>query len=523
MTRGRADLLSAVLGPHEPRIVEALADRSSPVRVARRCADLAELLAVAESGVGDAALLSADRPAHDALDAEVVARLVADGVAVVCLVPRGDAAARARVQALGAHVVLDDDVDDDVLRDGLRTARDVLRGGRAGGASAGARSDADGGSAAPSAGAGAPGPGTIGTGATARLDVGSVPGPPGPDGGTVLRTAGGAGALHPPSPADARHPLPGPGAEQADAGRDPAGPPRREPGRLVVVWGPPGAPGRTTVAVNLASELARAPGVLPRGATVTDVEVLLVDADTHAPAVGQHLALLDESSGLALAARAASQGRLTAHVLAGCAPYVSAGLRVLSGIGRASRWPEVPASALPAVWRAARELVDVVVVDCASSLEQDESLVYDTRAPQRNAATLGALAEADVVVVVGGCDPVSVQRLVVALDELRASGLGVAAERVVVVNRARPSATGGRPTAVLHDALVRFAGVVPDVVVPEDVAVDAALLAGRSLAEHAPGSPARRALLDLASRWRAHATAVRVPAGRTRTAVPTGG
>jgi hypothetical protein len=45
---------------------------------------------------------------------------------------------------------------------------------------------------------------------------------------------------------------------------------------LAAVWGPKGAPGRTTVAVNLAFEAAAAGG-----------EVLLVDADTYGGAVAQ--------------------------------------------------------------------------------------------------------------------------------------------------------------------------------------------------------------------------------------------
>ena len=50
-----------------------------------------------------------------------------------------------------------------------------------------------------------------------------------------------------------------------------------------------------------------------------------------------------------------------------------------------------------------RVVADLVVVDCAAPLEQDEELVFDTAAPRRNAATLVALECADEVVVVGGC------------------------------------------------------------------------------------------------------------------------
>src|SRR3954447_4820088 len=53
-------------------------------------------------------------------------------------------------------------------------------------------------------------------------------------------------------------------------------------GRVVAVWGPTGAPGRSTVAVALASELAQ-----------LGVSALLVDADVYGGVVAQLLGLLD--------------------------------------------------------------------------------------------------------------------------------------------------------------------------------------------------------------------------------------
>src|SRR4029453_12991860 len=76
-------------------------------------------------------------------------------------------------------------------------------------------------------------------------------------------------------------------------------------GRLVAVWGPTGAPGRTTIAVNLAAEAA----LLGRSA-------LLADADTYGGAVAQVLGLLDEAPGLAGAARSANNGQLDLPALA---------------------------------------------------------------------------------------------------------------------------------------------------------------------------------------------------------------
>jgi MinD-like ATPase involved in chromosome partitioning or flagellar assembly len=286
------------------------------------------------------------------------------------------------------------------------------------------------------------------------------------------------------------------GAPEPVPERPPVATPSRA-GALVAVWGPTGAPGRTTLAVNLAAELAAAPG-RRRDAAQPPREVLLVDADTYGGTVAQVLGLLDEAPGIAAAARAAGTARLDAAALAALTPRLGPGLRVLTGLSRADRWPELPASSLEGVWPACRALADVTVVDCGFSIEQDEALTYDTRAPQRNAATLSALGAADLVVVVGAGDPVGLQRLVRALGAL--AELGLPAARRVVVNRVRASASGPRPAQAVRDALRRYAGVPDAVVLPEDqAACDAALLHGRTLAEQAPSSALRRAVARLAA------------------------
>ena len=231
--------------------------------------------------------------------------------------------------------------------------------------------------------------------------------------------------------------------------------------------------------------------------------VVLADADTYASSVTSRLGLLDDAPGLAAAARSAGQGVLDVVTLAGHSPVVLPGLRVLTGITRASRWPELPASSLDVVFQRCRELAAWTVVDCGPVLETDELLMYDTRAPQRNGATLSALHAADVVVVVGGADPVGLQRLVRGLEDLRDAPVPVPAARAVVVNRVRVSAVGRRAEAQVRDALARYGGVGDAHLVPDDPAgLDAALLSGRVLAECAPASPARAAFEDLAARVR---------------------
>ena len=270
----------------------------------------------------------------------------------------------------------------------------------------------------------------------------------------------------------------------------PVRPPPAAPGRgrIVAVWGPTGAPGRTTVAVGLADESAR-----------LGVATLLVDADVYGGVVAQILGLLDESAGLAAACRTAGDGRLDGPALAGLAWQVRPGLRVLTGPARADRWPELRPAALTAVLGQARHLAALTVLDCAFCLEQDEELAYDTAAPRRNGATLAALEAADTVVCVGGADPVGLQRLVRALADLRETLPGV--EPVVVVNRLRPSVVPGDPVREITAALARYAGVTAPAFLPAAPAVvDTALRTGATLAEAAPDSPLRRAIADLARR-----------------------
>lgn len=289
------------------------------------------------------------------------------------------------------------------------------------------------------------------------------------------------------------------------AGTAPGAPDRS--GSVVAVWGPVGAPGRTTTAVELAAELAGLGG--HRGGRrrrrrdappPPEESALLVDADTYGSCIASRLGLLDDAPGLAAVARAAGQGTLDLATLARHAPVVEGRLRVLTGITRAARWPELPASALEVVLERARSLADWTVVDCGPSVEADELLMYDTHAPQRNGATLAALQAADVVVVVGAADPVGIQRLVRGLEDLAEAPVPVPATRVVVANRVRSSAVGPDPARAVGDALQRYAGVGDAHAVPDDGAgLDAALLAGRTLAEHAPSSPAREAFAGLAA------------------------
>ncbi|MGY1641319.1 MinD/ParA family protein [Geodermatophilus sp. SYSU D00703] len=137
-------------------------------------------------------------------------------------------------------------------------------------------------------------------------------------------------------------------------------------------------------------------------------------------------------------------------------------------------------------------------MDCAFSLEEDEELSFDTAAPRRNGVTLTVLEAADTVLCVSGADPVALQRSIRALGDLRDVLPDV--DPVVVVNQVRRGPVPGDPRREIAEALERFAGHEVAFFLPADRrATDAALAAGRTLAEVATASPLRSELRALAA------------------------
>ncbi|MDQ2797991.1 MAG: chromosome partitioning protein [Actinomycetota bacterium] len=422
----------------EERLVTTLARGTPAVEIVRRCVDIVDLLAVAASGQGRAALVSS---AVRRFDADAVDRLLAAAVIPIGVVPRGDTGAEDRMRALGVVHLVPDDADAAVV------ASVVVEAVRTGGAD-------------PS---------------TQALTPSQRPMRSFADPSTSMAIPPGAGD---PVPLDE--------------------PSRR--GTVVAIWGPTGAPGRTTVAVTLADELSR-----------LGAAGLLVDADVYGGTVAAVLGLLDESPGLAAACRQASGQRIDAGALAALCWQLGPHLRVLTGLPLASRWPELRPAAIGSVLSAARALADFTIIDCGFCLETDEELSFDTLAPRRNGATLAVLDDADLILVVGGADPVGMQRLVRGLAELR--DVEIAAPVWVVLNRVRPGAVPGNTEIELRSALERFAGRAPTALLPVDVrSVDAALATGRLLSESSPASPLRHAIVELAAKL----AGVPVPTTRRR-------
>lgn len=410
--------------------VTALERLHTPVTVDRRCADLAELIAAAQTTRADAALIIGGT---EQLTAAVLAGLGDQGLNVV--VVSEVAAERQRLTGLGS-VCFSDDADPEQLAEALADPQGVAGGSAE-------EPPADG----------------LSADEFTRLmetngmvdDLGHEASEPVQPGKAVGQVAG-----------------------------------------ITTVWGAAGSPGRTTVAVNIAAELA-----------ISGARTLLIDADTYASSIAVHLGLLQESAGLAQACRAADLRRLDPVGLAAAATTVMLGnrrLTVLTGLPRADRWTEVRAHALELVLAQARADYDHIIIDTAPWIEHDEELSLDSAgtAAQRNAATRTALIHADTVFAVGGADPVGFARLIKAVQEMT-ENLPQAPEPQVIVNQLRKEVIGRSPRRQLSDAWAQLGpgGSIGSFLPWDQEACDLALRSGEVLAESGKNSGLRRHIASL--------------------------
>jgi MinD-like ATPase involved in chromosome partitioning or flagellar assembly len=462
----RLRIITAGIGaPWESALVQACQDGIVRAVVIQRCYDVGDLLAVAAAGKAELALVAAGMRW---LDRETVVRLGSTGLAIVGVVPAGDEDAERRLRQLGIEHVAQSTARPGTL---MELARAALAGrpGLPFGADAGDR-------------AGGPDH-PAGAGIATRVRRPAAPSHPAGEAspGRV------GGARRDPSPPVAEQAQPH--TVPADLADHAATEPMERRNALVVVWGPKGAPGRTTVAVNLAFEATRFAG-----------ETLLVDADTYGGSVSQTLGFLEDHPGLAWAARLASRGELDAPKLWQATRRAGlAGPRVLSGLPRADLWTEVR----PGTWESLIELFrlcfQLTVVDVGFCLEEEEELLHDHVRFRRNTVSRLALQRADQVVAVARADPVGLHDFVRGYRQVRE--LGVDASRVrVVVNQVRGGMFGGDAPTQIKAAIGQYLGLEASVFVPYDrAAVDAALRVGKALREVQPGAAMQQAVAALAA------------------------
>ncbi len=161
---------------------------------------------------------------------------------------------------------------------------------------------------------------------------------------------------------------------------------------------------------------------------------MLVDLDTWGASVAQVLGLVDEAPGVAAAARASEQGTLDVPGLARLAPEVVPGLRVLTGLPKADRWPELRVAAIEDILRLSRGVVDHVVVDVGvrGRGRRGAELRHGRSSPQRLDPHRAGVCRPPRRR--GAADPVGLQRLVRAVQDV---AVLPSPRPTVVVNKVR--------------------------------------------------------------------------------------
>lgn len=257
-----------------------------------------------------------------------------------------------------------------------------------------------------------------------------------------------------------------------------------ECGLVVVVWGPQGAPGRTTVALGIADALAR------RGS-----RVCLVDADTFAPSIALALGMVEDASGLVAACRLADMGTLRSDSLGAVMTEVRPGLLLLSGVSAPDRGSDVRPAALEQVIEVLRTCVDVVVVDAGFCLDAVEDTVWSR---PRNAVERAVVPLADHLLAVADSSAFGAARLALAWPDLQALATGpVEVVRNRVPTRGRRA---GVPSRGSWLQAVHAAGIEANLhELPADRTAARAWSHGLTVGEMAPRSRLHHALTSLAA------------------------
>ena len=253
--------------------------------------------------------------------------------------------------------------------------------------------------------------------------------------------------------------------------------------QLVSVWSPPGSPGKTTLALSVAAELAE-----------SGKRVFLLDADTWAPSLDLQLGLAEHPAGLAAACRLIAQERFDQEQLERLSTPMSVGagcLTVMTGLSSESRWAEVSAEKIDDLIMVACHNFDFVVLDIGSPISP--ALVSLASPVERNAVSRWAVTYSDKVIAICGADPVSVARFLTSYSEL--TELSPKGQVLTLVNRLRTSVLGSSAKQQITQTLARMGQIEVNGFIPDDpAAADAAIKDSVPIALGMRSSQARLAI-----------------------------
>ncbi len=189
-----------------------------------------------------------------------------------------------------------------------------------------------------------------------------------------------------------------------------ATPGRQTSQRLILVMGAKGGVGTTTIAVNLAVQVAEK----------VRRRTLLVDL---ARPLGQAHLMLNLTPRFTVRDAVENLHRLDSHFFAGLLLEHRSGLLLLGGVSQPEEWERLPVNAIERVLNVARSGFEVVVADCGAQFSTEWASIY------RSAGSVVLVAETNVPALW------ALERHLLAL-----LGLGLSADQVrIVVNRWRRS------------------------------------------------------------------------------------
>ncbi|HET8527964.1 MAG TPA: AAA family ATPase [Gaiellaceae bacterium] len=242
--------------------------------------------------------------------------------------------------------------------------------------------------------------------------------------------------------------------------------------RTIMVSSTKGGTGKTSIAVNVAVELA-----------ALHLRTLLVDLDVQFGDVGIALGL--ERPEKTLYDLAATAGELDAEKLRGYVVRHPVGPHVLPAPLRPEDGEHVDAARVAAVLQVAREIYDAIVVDTA---------------PLFDGPMLTALDRSDLLLLVSTPDVPSMKNIRLALQTLELLGFPV--ERVALVAN-RAGMAGGASTKDVATTIGREIKFV----LPEDALVPTSINAGVPAVVLAPTSKFSRGVKEMVSVFSANGSA----------------
>jgi len=226
--------------------------------------------------------------------------------------------------------------------------------------------------------------------------------------------------------------------------------------KIIAVTSPHGSTGKTTVAINIALELA-----------AEKYSVLLIDADLEGPSIANYFCLSELPAGLVGALRIASQHRFDQTQLERLSIKIpKASITVLPGV-ISDQALELTGEGIQAILEVAKASFDFVVVDLGSLKPKQE---FDL--------TSEVVCISDQVVLVALADPIGIFRLLRVEKYL----LSLPEQPKLVINRTRNSvisqAKSEIKTTLAGLGSIEAAAFLPDDPVHVDQATRLGMLGG---------------------------------------------